>query len=406
MTGKLAFRNLSRNLRRTLLTGSVIAFGVAALVFTDGLMRGMLDAMVSNITNTYLGHVQIHRPGFRDDNDIDKMIVDPEALLERLNDDPRVEAVSPRAQAFGMVSSARDMTGVSVVGADPAAEAGVSSFRANLIRGEWISEEMPRGVLIGKKLAEILDVEIGDRVVLTGSQAAGRDLVQELFRVRGVFHMHSREIDRGMILVNLGRMQRIFGLGEGIHEIVVRLEDHRVLESGKGGFIEDYRADGIEVKPWFELVSGIQSVLSMSQYATLISGFILFGIIALVIMNTLYMSVYERMFEFGVMKALGTRSRGIFALVAQEGALLGFGSVIVGALLGAALVAWVAQVGIDYGDIEYAGASLHEPVKTRFHPDQVSWIPLAILLVTQFLALYPAWVAARLKPAETVKDRG
>ena len=402
----LALRNVFRNSRRTLLTVGLIACGLAALMFTDAMVRGMSQSMVRIATGTLLGQAQIHRAGFRRNNDVDLYITHSDPLLQLLHDDPAVAVAAPRVITGAMLASSENVAAAMVYGVDGAAEAQLGKLQQAMVAGDYLhagngSAEGQRQLLVGTGLARLLEVELGDRVVITVSQIQGGDLSQELFRVSGMFHFNDRMLDQNLAFITLPRGQRLLGMDTGVHEIALRLPAPPAFDWQR--YNGDWRGQVLQTLSWEKLIPQLSGVLEMSNVSTLIVAGILFMLVALGLINSMFMSIYERQYEFGVLLALGTRPVQLFWQILYEGFFIGVLSALSGLVLGGLLTWWKAATGIDYGNLEMSGVTLQEPIFPMLHWAQFTWMPLSIVLMTLVASLYPAWHAARLQPTRAMR---
>jgi ABC-type lipoprotein release transport system permease subunit len=252
-------------------------------------------------------------------------------------------------------------------------------------------------------LADILEVELGDRVVLTAAQAETGDLAQEMFRVSGIFFFNQTEMDKGMAFIRLKKAQQMLNLDGRIHEIALTFNDSNVPRDRKAPFWSRYSQDGNEALGWVDLVPQLEGVLKMSQFSTYLVGLILFSVVALGIINTLFMSLYERMYEFGVMRAVGTNPFSMGRLVVFEAGALALVSIVLGLTLGLIATYITSQTGIDYGGIEFAGVTFRDLLYPVIKVRQFVEFPILVFLFTTLVSLYPAVYAARLRPAEAMR---
>lgn len=400
---KLAWRNILRNKRRTFFAGFAVGIGLAALIFTDALMIGMEANMVSSATASFLGEGQIHREGFRETFESELVINNIDSIIADLKAQPEVQAMTMRTLAMGMISSPANVSSVSMIGIDPATEPELSQIDEVLIEGDYFQTYGDRQVLIGRKMAELLEVGLGDRVVLTVAEAYTGDLAQEMFRVGGIFHFNVAEMDQRMAFVKLGKARTMMGLEGQAHQIVLKFVSRDIGRNKNHPIWDKYSRDGNEAVGWTVLLPQLEAAFEMSGYATLMIAVILFGVVALGIVNTLFMSLYERMFEFGVIRALGTRPFAMGRLVIFEAGALGLIAVTLGSLLGLVIVAITAHFGIDYGGIEFAGVTFRELLYPELQLSQFVIFPVSVLLFTMLIALYPAIFAARLTPSEAMR---
>jgi len=392
-----------RNKRRTFIAGTAIGIGLAALIYVDALILGMEANMIESATSTYLGEGQIHRDGFRATYEIEQVISDPDEVMARLERDERVAHFSPRVISFGMLTSPANVNAVTMVGIEPEKEKYLSQLDDDLIAGNYFEDGRERELLIGSKLAEVLEVELGDRVVLTVAQAGTGDLSQEMLRVSGIFHMNVEGMDRAMAFVRMDMARQMLGLGNDVHEIVLSFTDSKIGRDKNHEFWNDYTDAGNEAASWTVILPQLDAALELSQFSILIIGVILFLVVALGIINTLFMSFHERMFEFGVLRALGTRALSMARLILFEAGALAMISIFLGTIIGFVATYITARYGIDYTGIEFAGVTYRKLIYPIMQVRQFVFYPFLIFVFTVIVGLYPASYAARMLPVKAMR---
>ncbi|MBU0479957.1 MAG: ABC transporter permease [Proteobacteria bacterium] len=400
---KLAWRNMFRNKRRTFLSGLAVGMGLASMIFVFGVYDGMLKSMIRTATDSFLGEGQIHALGFRDTNEVELTIKDFQGVMQSLEMEEVIERFTPRTITIGMLTSPSDVATALVYGIDPVSEPPLSRLDEAMREGKYLQNDDLRGILVGSKAAENLEIGIGDRVVLTAARAGTGELAQELFRVRGIFHYDIKEADSGMMYIHIDKAREMLGIGPTAHEIALKFTDIELAGDRSLPFWTRCTTGGNEALGWNDIVPQLDSVVAMTDIGAFIIGILVFCIVALTIMNTLFMSLYERMYEFGVLRAIGTRPLSMAGLILFEALLLGVVSSIIGAALGLLLTGYFNIYGIDYRGIEFASVTFTELLYPTIIPRHYLTVPLLILGFAGIAALYPAWFAARLKPAETMR---
>ena len=400
---KLAWRNLFRNKRRTFIAGAAIGIGLAALIYVDALIIGMERNMIRSATGSFLGEGQIHRAGFRETFEVEKTIANLDEVAARLEKDTIVAHFTLRTLSFAMINSPANMSAVSMVGIEPATEKYLSQVDEALIEGAYFDDDDERDILIGSKLAELLEVELGDRVVLTAAEAHTGDLAQEMFRISGIYHFNVSEMDKAMAFVRLDKARDMLNLEGAAHEIAILFTDTKHGRTKSLPFWDSYSTGGNEALGWAELLPELEAAFELSSFSTWIVGLILFVVVAVGIVNTLFMSLYERMFEFGVMRAVGTRPLALARLILFEAASLGVVSIVLGVVLGFIVTYISAQIGIDYTGIEYAGMTFRELLYPVMQLEQYIYFPLWVFVITTLIGLYPALYAARMNPVKAMR---
>ncbi len=400
---KLAWRNIFRNKRRTLIAGVAIGIGLASLIFVDALIIGMKQNMIKSATSSFIGEGQIHNAEFRDTREVELTIHRLKQVTDSLKNEKIVRHFTLRTFASAMITSPADVESVSLVGIQPSTEKNISQIDEAITKGSFFSDDNPRNILIGRKLAEILDVGIGDRVVVTVSQAETGDLSQEMFRISGIFFFNVAEMDRAMAFIRLKKAQEMLNIDSNVHEIAIQFTDPRFGRNQDLPFWSKYSRYGNKAIGWMEVLPQLEAAFRLTDFTTLITGFILFGVVALGIVNTLFMSIHERMFEFGVMRAIGTRPFNVGRLVVFEAAALAVLSIGLGDLLGFIITYIVSKVGIDYTGIEFVGVTFRELLYPVMNINQFLYYPIWVFGFTVLVGLYPAFYAARMKTAEALR---
>jgi len=400
---KLAWRNSLRNKRRTFLAGLAIGIGLAGLIFTDGLIFGMSESMVRSATDTFLGQASIQRRGFRDTLDVDLTVADEVEVLKHLGREPAVRAFAPRVTAMGMITSPANVCSVVFFGIAPDQEAAISKIDEAITDGAFLSDDAAGKILLDRKLAQTLEVGIGSLVVLTVAQAGTGDLSQAMFRVGGLFNFNEGGFGGDTAFIDIGKAQEMLGLGDRFHEIVISFTDFSLAENPDWGFWERYSKNDNRADSWREMLPELNAALGMSRFSMLIVGIILFGVVSLGILNTLFMALYERMFEFGLLRAVGTRPFNMSLMILFEAGVLTFISTVIGMVIGLVVTMIFRYYGIDYTGIEFAGVVFQEPIYPVFRLFQYTVYPALLFCFTMMVGLYPALYAAWLKPVEAMR---
>ena len=400
---KLAWRNVLRNKRRTVLSGLAVGVGLAAMIFVDGLYKGMLESMIRTATDSFLGQGQIHAEGFRNTLEVEKTINNSEDIIKSLGSETLISDFSPRTVSFGMLSSAAGVSSVVLYGIKPETEKRISILDEALQDGDYLASDVMGQILIGSKAAETLEVETGDRLVLTMAQAETGELSQDMFRVSGIFHMGIREADSGMAFINIKQSRDLLALGQTAHEITLKFKDIKDAGDRSLMFWRRYSQSGNEAIGWRDLVPQLDSVIGMTEISNVIISLLVFGIVAVTIMNSLFMSLYERMFEFGVLRAVGTRPVNMAIIIFLEAALLSLISILIGLGLGLAVMKIFSVYGINYKGIEFAGVTITKLIYPVMALRQFTLFPLLIFVFSLIAALYPAVFAAKLTPARAMQ---
>jgi len=399
----LATRNVARNRQRSLVTVLAMGFACAMMIVFSGLMVGMLKGSETNIVSVNSGDIQIHMPGYLDDPDIYQLMEQPESLLAELRQ--AGFSVSSRLYTAGLMASDESSSGVLLRGVDLNYESTISLIDQHIFRGQWLSAEDPHGVVIGRKLARLLDVEVGDNLVFVGQMADGF-MANDEFRVRGVLKSVSATIDNGGVLMADAMLRELIALPPGVHEIIVMRTDREQNIDMAQQQVQTIAGDKLEVLSWRELMPIIARFLDTAEIQTLIMQLFTYIAVGSVVLNAVLMSVFERIQQFGIMKAIGVRPWQLVRLIYLESLVLAAIAIILGMLLGGSLVLYLQDHGIDMSDLagsfSFAGIAL-DPIWYAEMTPLVLIFPVAFLLLMTLVAvIYPAAKAARLQPVEAI----
>ena len=400
---KLAWRNILRNKRRTLLASTAISIGLAALIFLDALMIGMFENMIKTATESFIGDAQIHRQGYRDSLEVSMTIEQPDKVTANLAKEANVQHFTRRTFVMGMIASAANKRAVNLVGIQPHTEKHLSQIDDAITEGVFFEGTNTQDIVIGSKLAENLEVTLGDKVVLTVVQAKTGEYFTEGFRVSGIYYFADAAMNSGMAFIRIRKAQQMLNINNRIHQIAIRFTSTSYAQNREFPFWENYSKHGNEALSWTDILPQLPRVFEISKYSKYIMGGILFGVVAFGIINTLFMSLYDRMFEFGVLRAVGTRSFGMARIMLFEAAALAIISIIFGGVLGYALVTIFGHFGLDFTGNEMMGVTLQEFIYPVIKIEQFITYPVSVFIFTIIAGLYPAWHLARMKPVDAMR---
>ena len=400
---KLAWRNIFRNKRRTIIAATAIGVGLAALIFVDALTIGMSDNMVRTATGSFLGDAQIHREGFRDVQEVSLTIQALDEVTEGLAQEDIVEHFTQRTIASGMITSPANVSAIALIGVHPPTEKFLSQIDDAITEGAYFEDDNSRDIVIGAKLAEVLEAGLGDRVVVTVAQAETGDLSQEMFRISGIYEFAGGEMNSGMAFVRIEKAQEMLAIGNNAHEIAIKFTSLTYAQDATLPFWEMYSQHDNEALSWTELMSQLTAILEMTKYSKYIVGVVLFFVVIFGIINTLFMSLYERMFEFGVLRAVGTRPFGMARVILFEAGALAVVSIALGMILGFLVTAILSRTGINYTGIELAGVTMQEFIYPTLTVEQFMIYPVWLFVFTIIAGLYPARYAAKMSPADAMR---
>jgi len=401
---QLGWRNIWRNPRRTLVIMTAVIVGVWAMIFLGSLMRGVSEQMVRNGITTLTGHIQVHHAGYREDPVIENSIDNPaavEAALEKTM--PPNARWSARVRVDAIASNARNSSGVTLVGIDPKREAGISFIGQAVTEGEYLRPDDENGIVIGRALADTFETRLGYKMVLM-SQDKNGDIASRAFRIVGIFRAEMEATEKQFVFVTMDAAQKILKLGSGISEVSVLLADQQDADRVAASLRKALPAATYDVNTWRELLPFVTAILKMYDWFIYLWFLVIFIAMGFGIVNTILMAVFERIREFGLLKALGMKPQWIVKEVLAEAFFLLILGMAAGNALGFLNVFVLADTGLDLSafaeGVEYAGMSrvIYPVVLIR----DVVAANLVVFVLGLLVSAYPAVKAARFTPVRAM----
>lgn len=408
---RIAARNLRRNLRRTLITCMAIAGGLGLLIWTDTFSEGTYNALIRRGVSEQAGHVVVQAEGYQSDPDMHLLVDGASSVEDAVSEavlaiDPTARVV-PRVLVQGLLQSTRNTSGVAIIGIDPELEPTVSSWHDKVVEGgEWLSPGDDRAVVLGEKLAETLDVELGDKVVLMAQ--GEEEVVSRLFRVRGLLRTGVAEVDGFMALTSLDAARGALERDDVATMVTVHLSDPKQVPEVVAAVSAAVPADGLEVLPWQQALPQMYEYTVLDRQSARAMFFVIGVIVAMGVLNTVLMSVMERVREFGVMLALGTRPGQVFRVILLEGVLLGALGTALGLAIGVLATLPAMHYGINFGammgeNVDVAGVAMDPMVYSEWNwPGTIAFCLMAWAM-TILATIWPAWHAAGLEPVQAMR---
>jgi len=410
----LAIRNVRRQARRSLLTASAMALGVAVLVFSRALADGGHEDWIESGVRLGSGHVAFQTPRFRATSNIeDRLTASAAATAQEALVVPGVAEyvrnVAPRLEVQGLANSPTAAVPVAIVGVDPDLEATFSELGDRVVEGRYLQAGDRLHAYVGVRLAERLDLKVGSRLVLT-AQDAQDEIAGQFVRVVGIFRSGLPMADERLVHIPIGTARSWLGVGGGVTTVAVLLESGWVVPDVLQR-LHDVLAgttENLVVVGWREAMPQLDAAIKVDDLGNYIFNFILYAIITLAIVNTVLMSVMYRTREFGLLRALGLTKRQTAALVFGEGVLLTAVSGIIGMVLGFGFTWVFFRNGLDFSfmldnDFTFSGVVLEPVIVPAFRLVQVVRSLTTIAFVGVLASLYPAYRATRIDLAEAMK---
>lgn len=396
---KMAFRNLGRNRRRSILSSLAVSMGLALLVLMASIVEGEMRGALQNTIQLESSHLQIRAASYDEDKlslDWKYLIADPQDVIATLKAIPQIVTATPRLFASGIVTLGEQSRGVQVVGIDPSSDAN-QPFRQGLVAGDFLAPDDREGVMIGQPLADKLKMKVGDQINVLVNRSDG-SVDQQLFTIRGVYSTHTVAYDENTIFMPLQKAQAFTGAENHASAILVYLQDREQADA----VAQAINAPGYQVLTWRKMNELIVQFEDFANSYMVILYLIVLGITATVVTNTLVMAVFERTREIGILAAIGMKGRGIMLQFMTEAGLLATGGVIGGLILGILVVAYFATFGFYVGNFGISGMLIEDTIHAHLTLQNVISLTIITYVITLVASLYPAIMAARMEPVEAL----
>lgn len=405
---KLAWRNLWRNKRRTIITSISIAFGFLLTIVFTGMSDGSYGSMIDVAANMGSGHITVEPIEYRDRPGTDKVISNTGELMQKLRSFKGVTACRERVVGQGMAASAIDSTGMAFIAIDPEKDNDTLFYLKHIVKGSTLP---PDGgfALVGTIMAKQLDLKPGRKLVITTTDRQGQ-VINILLKVSGIFSTGISEADNNLVIAPIGYMRAQMGYkqGESSHVAVFikqRWDSEKIAERMMG---LAKKFGGVSL-PWSKLMPDLSGYITLDMTSSIIFQGFIFLVIAAGILNTILMGVTERMREFGIMISMGMTPGNIISLIIAEAFWFALVGLIAGFIITAPVYWFLHVYGIDFSSLlapgeNTVGGILFDPlVKVSIIPRHLRNIIGGIIMLIMATGLYPAVHASRVNPVDTMK---
>ncbi|MCI0555326.1 MAG: FtsX-like permease family protein [Anaerolineae bacterium] len=401
---RLAWRNIWRHRRRTVIIVLAMGLSLALMMFYDGLIDGFNQAIAQNAVRVLGGNIQVHAEGYREKVDSNPLLplTDDSAVVQAALSQPDVIAAARRIQTGGLVSNREGSFPLSIIGIEPEAEAPVSLIAEHVVNGRYLEATDEDSILIGKGLADALAITVGDRITMVGSDAHKQNR-QRTMTVIGIYDIGLPSFEKGAVYISLAEAQSLFELRGQSTEVQITLK-------GVGPEAAVVAAltpilPGYEVESWAKNYPELGNAIGQKNAVMDIFSVIIVVIAGIGILNLLLMAIYERTREIGLLGAMGLKPRQIAATFILEGTLIGVVGVIAGIGMGLMINLGLGQVGMDYS--QFAGITEYMAlISGRIYPtlgvSNLFGRATVVLIIAALAALIPALIAARREPSEAL----
>ena len=399
---KISWRNVWRNKLRSFVVILSVIFGLVGGIIMIAMSYGLNEERMNNAVETYLSHIQIHNKSFSEEYNIKHTIDNLEGIVNAIENDSRVVSYSKRIILNGMLSNSNGSYGIQVKGIDPVQEVKVTNTYEKIIEGEYFKSKRDNTILIGKKLADRLNLKIKSKVVIT-FQDENYELTSLLYRVEGIFRSGNSRYDEANVFVKNISITKNLPNFSGYHEIPMLLTDIDLRGDLKNDLIP-YSSDNI-VEGWDDISKDLAYANEMLAAVLYIFMMIILSGLSFGIVNTMLMAILERRKEIGMLMSIGMSRFKIFLMISFETMFLSIVALPIGLILSYSIVEYYSVVGIDLSIVE-AGLE-NFGVGTRLYfkvPNQEYFIVAIMVFVISIISsIFPSVRALKINPVEATK---
>jgi ABC-type lipoprotein release transport system permease subunit len=399
----IAYRDLGRNRRRSILTLIAVALGLALLLVMSGYIAGVVEGALQNSIRLQTGHMQLRAESY-DESKLSllwgDLLSEPGALATQAAGRSEVKSATPILWSSGVLSTIHESVGTRVTGIDPNSPY-YDPIRQSMVEGQFLTADDRGGILMGKRLAESMDIGVGQRVSL--AVGTSNEIPEEAsFTVLGLFSSGVPSYDENTVFMPLPQAQGIMDASGHASAIVIML--HEQDDANQVATI--LGQPGINVLTWEDMNSVLLEAIEAGMSFYIMMYGIVILVVAVIIANTLLMSVFERTREMGILAALGMKGRQIMLMVVLEAGILALMGILVGILLGSAGIWYLSTAGIPIGDLDLSsaaeGIAIGTTLYAQFVPSDFISLSFWMLAIILLASLYPAWYAARREPVSAL----
>ena len=398
---KLAWRNLWRNKRRTLISISAVAFSVLFAATIQSFQKGTWDHMVDNVVRYYLGYAQVHQKGFWEDQTLDNSF-EAKAVPISLNN--KLE-LTPRLESFALASSGELTRGVMVVGIDPEKENAMTGLKNRLTGGTYISENDEQ-VLVAEGLAKLLNLSIGDTLLMISQGYQGQNAAGA-YPIKGLVKFGAPDLNKQLVFMPLPLTRYFYATGERLTSLAVNLPGREALPEALNIIKNELPEEEFEVLDFKELMPELIEAQELDTAGGMLIMWVLYLLIAFGLFGTILMMTRERTYEFGVLAAIGTKKKTLAGMLWSEGVMIGIVGAILGIMLSLPIVYYLYTNPIQLsGDFAaaYEKFGIEPIMKATFEGSIFIKQAIVIFVVSCLLSIYPIWYVYRLKPVKAMRE--
>ncbi|HWB63941.1 MAG TPA: ABC transporter permease [Chitinophagales bacterium] len=404
MVFKLAWRNIWRNKRRTMITAASVFTAVILALVMRSAQLGSYEHMINNVVGFYTGHIQVHKKGYWDEKSIDNSFVPTDTIYNIINSGHDVSAVTPRFESFALASAQEQTKGTMVAGIEPAGEDKVTNLKGKLVQGSYLTDSS-NGVLLAEGLAKELKLGIGDTLVLLGQGYHGATAAG-LFPITGIVKFPTPDLNKGIVYMAIAKARDFYSADHRVTSIVVSVPAGKDALAVAGELRRAFKGMPVEVLDWKQMIPDLVQLIKVDNVGGIITIAILYMVISFGIFSTILMMLSERMHEFGVLMAVGMKKMLLIRIVTVEILMISALGIILGLALGLPIVGYfhlnpIHVTGESAKVYEQYGMEAIFPFSMKW--TIFLWQTVVVEGITLLLAFYPYLRLSRLKTIDALK---
>ena len=402
---KLAWRNMWRSRRRTLITISSIFFAVIFAILMRVAIVGLFDKLIADTVSLSSGYIQVHHSGYWENRSVDSTFEESPKLMAILSREKEITTWTPRLESFGLASSGDRTKGIMVTGIDPEKENSVSNLAKKIIAGKYLTNN-DHGIILAEGLAAYLKLKVNDTVILIGQGYEG-NMASGKYAVRGIAKLGIPEMNKGMAWLPMAGAQNFLSTGPRYTSISLLINNQGQLDELKHIIIKQTKGAGYEVMTWKEMIPELDQLFQAKMAQNVIMSGVLYLVIAFGIFGTILMMLNERLHEFGILIAIGMKKKLLAGVVVIEMALMSVVGVVLGAVCIYPVVLYYHNHPIRLsGDMGKSTESYNiEPViQMSVHISHFIIQGYVVLMIAIVLSLYAIFKIYKIKVIEAINS--
>jgi putative ABC transport system permease protein len=405
---KIAWRNMWRNWRRSVLTILAVIFAAFFIILMKGIQKGVYDRNIISSLELFTGYLQIQKDGYQDNPTLNKAFSMDLEMLGTLQRNPHITGFTPRIMGFGLIGHSENSLGAAILGVDPNRELLYSKIATRVKKGTFLNDAYINDIIVGERMLKNLGAKIGDSVVIL-TQAFDGSTGNQKFVISGTFRFGSNELDGMTIFMHISAANELLAMNNKVHSIAIYIDNFENIQSVQSDLelMAEKKSDlQLKILPWDEILIDLKQTIDMKDISEIFYIGILVLIVGFGILNTVLMSITERFREFGVMLALGTKHYILVIAVFIETMLLTFTGILFGSGISYLLNSYIVRNPILMtGDISkmYEEYGFLPEIHSSVAPELFTSTAIIIVFVAIVVYIYPAYRLSKLTALKGIR---